>query len=89
MASANIKAKKANWKKEGIQKQVELDEKKQHNAELELQIQGQMERAHEKNLVWEFASGWEEEGEGEEEDENEMKDSKQVPIKHSEIIALL
>ena len=70
MAPTNTEVKKGNRKKGGAQKQAELEEEKQHNAELEMQIQGEVERAHEENLIRRGASDLEGEGE-----EKEMENS--------------
>ncbi len=65
MAPTNTEVKKANRKKWNIQKQAEMGEEKQTNAELELQIQGEIERAQEENLVQGGTISREEEGDGE------------------------
>lgn len=65
MAPTNTEVKKANRKKWNIQKQAEMGEEKQTNAELELQIQGEIERAQEENLVQGGTISREEEGDRE------------------------
>lgn len=76
MALAITEVKKGNRKKGCTWKQAELEEEDQRNTELEMQIQGKMERAQKKNMIWGDASGPEEaEEEEEERKEGEIEDS--------------
>lgn len=76
MALAITEVKKGNRKKGGTWKQAELEEEDQRSTELEMQIQGKMERAQKKNMIWGGASGPEEvEEEEEERKEGEIEDS--------------
>lgn len=71
MAPTKTEVKKGNRKKGGTQKRVESEEENQRDAELERQIQGEIERAQDQSMIQGDESRLEEEEEGEEGRETE------------------